>query len=61
MKNKKNVLIIGYGGMGRRYYKSLKNLGFRNIDIYDKKPSEELIKKKKILFLILNILKKNMT
>ena len=49
MKNKKNVLIIGYGGMGRRYYKSLKNLGFRNIDIYDKKPSEELIKKKNFI------------
>ena len=43
---KKNVLIIGYGGMGKRYHKALKNLGFKNIDILDNKLTDELRIKK---------------
>ena len=55
---KKNVLIIGYGGMGKRYHKALKNLGFKNIDILDNKLTDELRIKKNFFSTFKDINKK---
>lgn len=37
MNNKKNALIIGFGRMGQLYFEILKEIGFKFIDIIEKK------------------------
>jgi len=33
--NKIKIIIIGFGSIGKRHYKNLLNLGYRNISVYD--------------------------
>ncbi|MBI2474290.1 MAG: Gfo/Idh/MocA family oxidoreductase [Candidatus Taylorbacteria bacterium] len=35
MKTHQNILIIGYGSIGKRHFENLKSLGYSNLTVYD--------------------------
>jgi len=47
LSKKTKILIIGFGSIGQRHYKNLRNLGFKNIRIYD--VNKDLIKGKNLI------------